>query len=59
MAYVSATAAQVANWAGLNASTAIPEVLTDMRQDPDRTSLLAQGILSVLTSEPKAQTKAE
>jgi hypothetical protein len=59
MAYVSATAAQVANWAGLNASTAIPEVLTDMRQDPDRTSLLAQGILSVLTSGPKAQTKAE
>jgi len=59
MAYVSATPQQVAEWAGLSGTIAIPEILTDMRQDPQRTAQLAAGILSVLTAEPTAQTKAE
>jgi len=59
MAYVSATPQQVAEWAGLSGAIAIPEILTDMRQDPQRTAQLAAGILSVLTAEPTAQTKAE
>lgn len=59
MAYVSATPQQVAEWAGLSGTIAIPEILTDMRQDPQRTAQLAAGILSVLTAGPTAQTKAE
>lgn len=58
MAYVSATPQQVAEWAGLSGTIAIPEILTDMRQDPQRTAQLAAGILSVLTAGPTAQTKA-
>jgi hypothetical protein len=59
MAYVGATSAQVAKWAGLTGTTALPEVLTDMRQDPERASQLAQGILSVLRSEPNVRTKTD
>jgi len=57
MAYVSATPAQVAQWIGLSGATAIPEILTDLRQDPHRTARLAEGILAVLASEPAAQRK--
>jgi hypothetical protein len=59
MAYVSATQEQVAKWAGLSGSTAIPEILSDMRQDPHRTAQLAEGILSVLASEASAQGSQE
>jgi hypothetical protein len=52
MAYVSATPAQVAEWAGLSGTTAIPEVLTDMRQDSRRASQVAESILAVLVSRP-------
>ena len=54
MAYVSATREQVAKWAGLSETTAIPEIVTDMRQDPHKTAQLAEGILSVLESKPTA-----
>jgi Sensors of blue-light using FAD len=59
MAYVSATAEQVAKWAGLSGTTAIPDILTDMRNDPFKASQVAQSILSVLSSEPDAGSKAE
>jgi hypothetical protein len=59
MAYVSATQEQVAKWAGLSGSTAIAEILSDMRQDPHSTAQLAEGILSVLASEPSAQGHRE
>ncbi len=52
MAYVSATPQQVAEWAGLSGTTAIPEVLTDMRQDSRRASQVAESILAMLVSRP-------
>lgn len=48
MAYVSATPAQVAQWAGLTASTQLPDVWADLRQDPDKAAQLTQSILAVL-----------
>jgi len=52
MAYVSATPKQVAEWAGLSGTTAIPDVLTDMRQDSRRASQVAESILAMLASRP-------
>jgi len=52
MAYVSATPEQVAKWAGLPGTTAIPEILVDMQQDPFKAAQVAQSILSVLSAEP-------
>jgi hypothetical protein len=51
MAYVSATAEQVARWAGLSGTTDIPEILTDMQQDPHRAAQVAQSILSFLAPQ--------
>jgi hypothetical protein len=48
MAYVSATPAQVAQWAGLTASTQLPDVWVDLRQDPSKAAVLTQSILAVL-----------
>ena len=59
MAYVSATAEQVARWAGLNGTTAIPDVLIDMRNDPVKATQVAQSILSVLANEPNIGLNAE
>jgi hypothetical protein len=52
MAYVSATPEQVAKWAGLPGTTAIPEILVDLQQDPFKAAQVAQSILSVLSAEP-------
>lgn len=52
MAYVSATAEQVARWAGLSEVTAIPDVLTDIRQTPSLAAEVTKNILSVLEAEP-------
>jgi hypothetical protein len=49
MAYVSATPEQVAQWAGLPGTTAIPDILDNMRQDPHKAAQVAQSILSVLS----------
>lgn len=59
MAYVGATPEQVAKWAGLRETTAVPEILTNLRQDPNKATQVAASILSVLMSEHIAQTKAE
>ena len=59
MAYVSATSEQVAKWAGLSGTTEIPEILTDIRQDPHRASQVAESILSVLATENTARSKAD
>ena len=48
MAFVSATPAQVAEWAGLSAHTRVPDVLRDMRQDRTVATQVAKRILSVL-----------
>lgn len=52
MAYVSATAEQVAEWAGLSRVTAIPTLLRDLRANTQRTLQLTDGILAVLASRP-------
>ncbi len=49
MAYVSATPEQVAQWAGLPGTTAIPDILDNMRRDPHKAAQVAQSILSVLS----------
>ena len=59
MAYVSATGEQVARWAGLSGTTAIPDVLIDMRNDSVKATQVAQSILSVLANEPNIGLKAE
>lgn len=48
MAYVSATAAQVARWAGLSATAAMPDTLNDLHNDAQRTAQLAGSILKAL-----------
>lgn len=48
MAYVAATAEQVASWAGLSASAEVPEVLADIRQDPHQAEQVARSILACL-----------
>jgi Sensors of blue-light using FAD len=50
MAYVSATREQVAQWAGLSGTIAIPEILSDLREDPRIATRVAKNILSVLLS---------
>jgi Sensors of blue-light using FAD len=59
MAYVSATAEQVAKWAGLSGTADIPEILTDLRQDPHRATQVAQSILSLLAPENAAPRKPD
>ena len=51
MAYVSATAEEVAKWAGLSLTQSVPELLTDLRNDPSRAKRVAQNILAVLAQE--------
>lgn len=48
MAYVSATAAQVAQWVSQSGSSAVPEILNDMRNDPLKAAQIAQSILALL-----------
>jgi uncharacterized protein YbaA (DUF1428 family) len=55
MAYVSATAEQVATWAGLGGTTAVPALLADMRADSPRVTQLVESILSALDGDPGAR----
>lgn len=59
MAFVSATSEQISKWAGLSGTTEIPEILTDIRQDPHRAAQVAQSILSALAPESTIQTRAD
>lgn len=52
MAYVSATPQEVAMWAGLSSRTALPQVLDDIHQDPDRATQVAKSILAALVAGP-------
>jgi hypothetical protein len=52
MAYVSATAAEVAAWAGLSAATTLPAVWDEVRQDPQRARRLAESILALVADGP-------
>ena len=59
MAYVSATAEQVARWAGLVGTSAIPEILTDLRTDPLKATQMAHSILSILAQEQTTEPNSE
>ncbi len=48
MAYVSATPDQVAQWVGLAASTALPQVWDDVRRDRTKVAQVAAGIVALL-----------
>jgi hypothetical protein len=48
MAYVSATAAEVAQWAGLGPRADLPETLAALRNDRARVQQLTRGIVAVL-----------
>ncbi len=48
MAYVSASAEQVAAWAGLSRTADMPEILSDLHKDQHRATQIAQSILSLL-----------
>jgi len=52
MAYVSATAAQVASWAGLPLTSNPPEVWANIHHDRTRASTVTSGILSLLVGTP-------
>jgi hypothetical protein len=58
MAYVSATAEQVAEWAGLKAPLALPELFEQMRHDRQQAMRLANNIMSVLLGELAPGAKA-
>lgn len=58
MAYVSATAAQVAEWAGLNVRTDLPDTLDSMRVDRERALQAMDGILAVLMQQRASRTGA-
>jgi hypothetical protein len=51
MAYVSATAAQIAEWAGLSVKTALPETLDALRRDREKTMQVSKSILAMLMDE--------
>jgi len=54
MAYVAATAAQVAEWAGLGPLHRAADVLPELHPDPARAAQLAQRILAQLQPVPPA-----
>ena len=54
MAYVSATRKQVADWAGLSGTQALPEVWEDIRQDRSKVTQISAGILATLKARPQS-----
>ena len=62
MAYVGATAEQVAKWAGLSGTSAVPSILAGIHSDPMRVTQLTEHILSVVAAgsdqEPSAKTES-
>ena len=59
MAYVSATAEQIAKWAGFGETVALPTLLDDMRQDPQMATQVAQSVLAILVAAPSKLTQVE
>ena len=54
MAYVSATAEQVARWAGLPTTSRLPELWESIRQNPERATQVKKSILAVLLEDRAA-----
>lgn len=59
MAYVSATAEQVAEWAGLSGATTAADTLADIHGNAVKVTRMAEQILRVLALEPGAPPGAE
>ena len=59
MAYVSATPAQVAAWAGLTIAAGTDEALNSSGEDPYRAEQFAQSILALLKPDIATQIKAD
>jgi hypothetical protein len=59
MAYVSATPAEVAAWAGLSIAVGTHEGLNSSGEDPVRAAQFAQSILALLAPNNTAQTKVD
>ena len=59
MAYVSATPAQVAAWAGLSIAPGTDEAYSSIGEDPHRAEQFAQSILALLKPESPTQTNAD
>lgn len=59
MAYVSATAEQVAAWAGLSGTTAAADTMADIHGNAFKVVRVAEQIFSVLSLEPGATPAAE
>jgi hypothetical protein len=59
MAYVSATAEQMAKWAGLSQTATLPEVVGDLQEDPLRAAQVAQSILGLLTTGNASPVKGD
>ena len=57
MAYVSATPQQMAQWAGLSPANGSTESPGEAAEENNRTARFAQDILSLLTSDDKAEGK--
>jgi hypothetical protein len=57
MAYVSATAEQVAQWAGFSCSKPMPQVLSDIQKDSHRAAQVTQSILAMLEPTQSTPTK--
>jgi hypothetical protein len=55
MAYIGATAEQVAKWAGFSGTTAVPSILAGIHSDPSRATQLTEHILAVLAAEPSIE----
>jgi acyl-CoA synthetase (AMP-forming)/AMP-acid ligase II len=56
MAYVSATAEQVARWAGLSLTTATPDIVADLNSDPMRVTQVTEHILRLLAGPSESET---
>lgn len=59
MAYVSATAEEVAQWAGLSGKTAAADTLADIHGDALKVVRMAEQIFGVLSREPGGSSAAE
>lgn len=59
MAYISATAAQVAAWAGLSVAAGAHDLLNSSGEDPLRAEQFAQSILALLKPDTTVQAKVD
>lgn len=59
MAYIGATNEQVAQWAGLSGTTAVPDIFENMRNNAAKVAQVSQSILAALSADPDGPKSAE